>query len=144
VRFLLLAVLAAGLTWAALTLWAGGPGGAPPAEPEAAEPAPESMLPSRTGVRGAGTVTLRVAAPDRSVPAGARVGYRYRGEDLWFPVNEAGWRRLIDVPLVELTFLADAPGHERVEVTKRLVPGVPDEMVLMLRPAADDDGGPDR
>jgi len=141
VRIILLVLLAGALAWALVAFLStgddGGTSGAGATVPT--DDPTESARQRATAALRSGTVTLRISTPDRKVPAETQVGYAYQGQENWHSVNEAGWRRLTDVPLADLTFQARAPGYEGVPVTRRLVPGVIEEIVLMLRPQM---GGP--
>lgn len=106
------------------------------------DPAEEARAAATARLR-TGTVTLRVVTPDRSVPLDTRVGYVFRGEERLFRVNDGGWRRLTDVPLYELEFVARAPGYEESRQTRTPLAGIPEEVVLNLRPTRSG-GGTDR
>jgi hypothetical protein len=136
VRTLLLVLLAGVLAWALVGFLSADEDDTAPGTGQAVptgDPTEEARQRATAALR-TGTVTLRISTPDRKVPPNTQVGYSYQGQELWHAVNEAGWRRLTDVPHADLTFQARAPGYEGVPVTRRLVPGVIEEIVLMLRP----------
>jgi hypothetical protein len=81
-----------------------------------------------------GTLVIRARAPDGSVPAGLVVGY-YSGERTRFlNASEHGVREFADAPLGDLIVAAKAPGYEETQQTRRLLAGVPMEVILKLRP----------
>ncbi len=144
-RALVLLVLAAAAGWwVADRLSRPAPPEAPPAPPPAATPDPaQAARSAATAQLRTATVTLRVVTPNRHVPPDARVGYVFRGEERLFRVNEQGWRRLTDVPLFELEFVARAAGYEDARQTRTPLAGIPEEVVLPLKPLPEV-GRPDR
>lgn len=108
--------------------------------PEAPAPLPPSTVEGDPGAPAwmklrYGTLTFRLRAPDGSVPPGAQVGYETpRGPRLYY-VNPEGVRTLTDVPLGELTLVAQAPGFEPLKRAARLEAGVTEEVLMVLTPA---------
>lgn len=82
-----------------------------------------------------GTITVRVNAPDGTVPPGAQAGYETEGAPRLYYVDAQGARVLTDVPLGEVRLVAEAPGFQRLTRAARLEPGVPEEVRLVLTPA---------
>ncbi len=137
-RMRVLALLAALLVLAVVG-WAlfGQPENAPRYEPPPIPEAPSSDEPHRPVMR-TGNLTIRVTAPDGSVPQGAEVGYvEPDGHVRLLYARENGARQFTDTPLGELDIVARAPGYEEVRAHRNLVAGVPEEVRLVVKPASD-------
>ena len=83
-----------------------------------------------------GTLVVRVKADDRTVPSGAQVGYEFDGKVHLYYADDSGRRELTDVPIGDIVVLAQAPGYREQRQRRTLMAGVPDEVVLELRPSS--------
>jgi hypothetical protein len=138
VRFFLLTMLTILLAWGAWTILRD------PAETTShLGPPPEDMAPeedpdaidgeTRRARLTTGTLVVTVRTPDGSVPADARAGYRYGGEDRWRRVNRTGEARFTDAPLGLLEVQAQAPGYTSGSQQYTVMAGVRADVVLLLR-----------
>jgi hypothetical protein len=129
---LLLGILIAGGLWLAL-----GAGDGDRGSRSGAGSGDEALRQNPHLTMKTGTLVVRVQAPDRSVPAGAQVGYLHAGQAHLFYVDAAGRHEMTDVPIGDVVVLAQAPGYEEKRLARTLLPGVPDEVILELKRVPD-------
>jgi hypothetical protein len=124
----LLALLLAGGLW-----WLLG-GGSTGDRDESADLATEALSPELQYLtRGTEAVTLWVKAPDGSVPPGAEVGLRHKGQTRWLYALDTGRRQFLKAPIGPIEAVARAPGYEEVVKEVTIQAGFADDVTLVLR-----------
>ena len=81
-----------------------------------------------------GTLVVRARALDGSIPMGLEVGYYSGARTRFLNASDEGVRAFADAPLGTLLVAAKAPGYQEAQQTWRLTAGVPEEVILKLRP----------